>query len=236
MTRYLVYEPPEAMGPSDTAVFLRDRFSFLAFFFTFLWMFRYGLWVSGLVTVALLVAINALGTVEGFELSAVLISMLLGVLIGLEGPSLRAAKLRRKGWNDVAAFEAQSSDEAELIYYHAFPEEALMLRAPNPAEDRAPSNDASDTNLEGSARAQSAEEDDRRLLDKPQAGAMGGPAGADDAAAPSSEARGKGKGESELTAELERALKVEGRAERWDKPGVETAKLAGGRRVPVGRL
>lgn len=132
MTRYLVFEPAGASGPSTAAVFLRDQFSFFAFVFTFLWMFRYGLWLWGLGTIALFLAINGLGAVEGFETSAALISLLLGILIGLEAPSLRASKLRRKGWNDVAAFEAQNGDEAELIYYHAVPLAPDMPPPPAP--------------------------------------------------------------------------------------------------------
>lgn len=253
MSRYVVFEPPEAVGPSEAAIFLRDRFSFVAFVFTFLWMFRYGLWLSGLVTIAILVALNVLGTVQGFELSAALISVLLGVLIGLEGPSLRAARLRRKGWNDVAAFEAQNTDEAELIYYHAT--EIAAIEPPvspsNPAAPVTPtgSNAAGAGEAAASAQASTAP-------DAPAAGAALLPASADKAgptepgvgrevarqAAPGEalaadpEPVAKTDPSARLKAELERTIKVEGWAERWDKPGVEIAKLSGGRRQPIGRL
>lgn len=246
MSRYVVFEPPEAVGPSEAAIFLRDRFSMLAFVFTFLWMFRYGLWLSGLVTVALLVALNVLSTVQGFEMSAALISLLLGILIGLEGPSLRAAKLRRKGWNDVAAFEAQNNDEAELIYYYSTAVAAIAPPVPPvaPASPAAPAGSAMTTApaapSQGSAKPEGPSASqallalsfvETRPADTGSAGEAGQPA---EVASP--DAATKSDQSARLTAELERAVKVEGWAERWDKPGVEIARLSGGRRRPVGRL
>ncbi|MCE7028846.1 DUF2628 domain-containing protein [Jiella avicenniae] len=254
MSRYVVFEPPEAVGPSDAAIFLRDRFSFLAFVFTFLWMFRYGLWVSGLVTIAILVALNLLGTVQGFELSAALISVLLGVLIGLEGPSLRAARLRRNGWNDVAAFEAQNTDEAELIYYCAA--ETAAIEPPvspatpsAPVTPAAPAEPAASSEPGGPAEgAMTAEEPAVPAATVPTSRGEARPTErslADDAPSPTEtvetastdrEAPTTTDPSARLKTELERSIKVEGWAERWDKPGVEVAKLSGGRRRPVGRL
>ena len=257
MSRYVVFEPPEAVSPSEAAIFLRDRFSFLAFVFTFLWMFRYGLWLSGLVTVALLVALNVLGTVEGFEMSAALISMLLGILIGLEGPSLRAAKLRRKGWNDVAAFEAQNSDEAELIYYYSTDIAAIAPPVPPiaPASPVAPAAPTmANASTEPAASSQGSAEPDEpatsraivptpflaaRPVNAPAAPIVNGEAGElrpADGISPTADASTTADPGARLKAELERAAKVEGWAERWDKPGTEIAKLSGGRRRPVGRL
>ena len=256
MSRYVVFEPPEAVGPSEAAIFLRDRFSFVAFVFTFLWMFRYGLWLSGLVTIAILVALNLLGTVQGFEWSAALISLLLGVLIGLEGPSLRAARLRRKGWNDVAAFEAQNTDEAELIYFHATEIAAIAPPVPpaTPSSPAAPATPAAATTpgapSEPAAPSETSAETDEPAAGSTLAAASPGEAGPAEASrgdevsrqsepvetAPPPEDPTASDPSARLKAELERTIKVEGWAERWDKPGVEIAKLPGGRRRPVGRL
>ena len=228
MTRYLVFEPPEAIGPSGEAVFVRDRFSFFAFLFTFLWMFRYGLWLAGLATIVILVAINLLGAVQGFEVSALLISLLFGVLVGLEGPSLRASKLRRKGWNDVAAFEARDVDEAEIIYYHAAP---IVALPPYTAETVEPEpDDIEPAEPAGVERpAAPAPEMDETNLTSP-------------APAPIQEERDEVETKphtdpgTRLAAEIERTAKVEGWAERWDRPGAEPTPLSGSRRKPVGRL
>ncbi|MEC5325522.1 DUF2628 domain-containing protein [Aurantimonas sp. A3-2-R12] len=115
LTRFIVFEPPESDGAKD-AVFVRDAFSFWALLFTFLWLFRYRLWLAGIAALALSFAITLLGE-QGFDLTAAVLQFLLGLLIALEGPSLRAARYRRKGWREVAAFQAADLAEAELTYY-----------------------------------------------------------------------------------------------------------------------
>lgn len=115
LTRFIVFEPPESDGAKD-AVFVRDAFSFWALLFTFLWLFRYRLWLAGIAALALFVAITLLGE-QGFDLTAAVLQFLLGLLIALEGPSLRAARYRRKGWREAAAFQAADLTEAELRYY-----------------------------------------------------------------------------------------------------------------------
>ncbi|MBO0903206.1 DUF2628 domain-containing protein [Jiella sonneratiae] len=243
MSRYLVFEPAGATGPSEAAVFLRDRFSLPAFLFTFLWMFRYGLWLSGLVTIGLLFAANALGSLPGFAWSGTLITFLVGLLIGLEGTSLRAAKLRRKGWRDVAAFEAETTDEAELIYYHDTPPAAFDPEPPRGALAMAGRDRPTP---ETHARIE------RRAIGFVDAGPArdtAGEARPDDDGADGEGERPQplarswrdapGSGETQarrLEDELERAVRVEGWAERWDRPGVEIARLSGSRRRPVGRL
>ena len=261
MSRYVVFEPPEAIGPSEAAIFLRDRFSFLAFLFTFLWMFRYGLWLSGLATVAILVALNVLGSVEGFEISAAAISLLLGLLIGLEGPSLRAAKLRRKGWNDVAAFEAQNADEAELIYFYSTdakvvgetsvppaasgtPLAPLAPSSPATSSETGAQSPSSPTGNDASSAPQAALAPMPFVVAQPTDTAadptVNGEAGvirSSDGILPTApDASDTKDPTARLKAELERVVNVEGWAERWNKPGLEVAKMPGGRRRPVGRL
>jgi hypothetical protein len=125
LTRYIVFEPPQSPGPSGVAVFVRDRFSIWAFLVPFLWLMRYGLWISGLVVLAAAIGLALLGSVEGYDLTSTVLSILLGMLVALEGPSLRAAKYRRKGWREAAAFQADDLAEAELIYYGAARPEAV---------------------------------------------------------------------------------------------------------------
>ncbi|WP_167591890.1 DUF2628 domain-containing protein [Jiella endophytica] len=225
MTRYLVFEPPETIEPSGAAVFLRDRFSFFAFFFTFLWMFRYGLWLSGVVTIAAFIALNQLGTVEGFEWSAALISLLFGVLIGLEGPSLRASKLRRKGWNEVAAFEAQNTGEAEIIYYYSAPA-ALSPPPPPPLDDIEV--------IDEDAVTEPDEPKEPEELARPTQ-LIASRSGDDDRSA-ASETTPANDADDRFATEIERTARVEGWAERWDRPGAEYVRLPGVRRKPVGRL
>src|SRR3972149_10097194 len=106
MAGYSVFEPPArdraAAEHAESFAFVRDGFSGGAAVFGPLWMLRHRLWL-GLalyvgVAVALIVAArylpaphNALGVVV----------FALAVLLGLEGPSLRRQKLRRRSWGDL---------------------------------------------------------------------------------------------------------------------------------------
>lgn len=135
LTRYIVFEPPQSSGATGEAVFVRDRFSIWAFLVPFLWLFRYGLWISGLLALAAAIGFALLGDVEGFGPAATVLPILLGIFVALEGPSLRAAKYRRKGWHEAAAFHAGDRAEAELIYYGTPRREAA---APPPSLARAP--------------------------------------------------------------------------------------------------
>ena len=143
VTRFIVFEPPESDGAKD-AVFVRDAFSFWALLFTFLWLFRYRLWLAGIAALAVFFAITLLGE-QGFDLTAAVLQFLLGLLIALEGPSLRAARYRRKGWREVAAFQAADLTEAELTYYggggqpvDATATQPALTAAPWTAERRKP--------------------------------------------------------------------------------------------------
>ena len=115
LTRYIVFEPPQSSGATGEAVFVRDRFSIWAFLVPFLWLFRYGLWLSGLLALAAAIGFAMLGNVAGFGLASTVLPILVGILVALEGPSLRAAKYRRKGWREAAAFHADDLTEAELV-------------------------------------------------------------------------------------------------------------------------
>ena len=129
MTRYVVLEPPltedgaalaEAAKTgiaSERAVFVRDGFSIWALLFSVLWLLRYRLWVAAIITLALVVGLSFLDAIPGFGPAVPILELLVGLLVGLEGPSLRIEKLRRQGWTETAAFNADGRDEAEIIYY-----------------------------------------------------------------------------------------------------------------------
>lgn len=121
MTRHLVFEPPagkeQAVAtPSDRAVFVRDAFSIWAFLFPWLWLLRYGLVVSALVV---LLACGGLGMMAraGFGLLVVPLVPLLGLLVALEGPSLRARSLRRRRYREAGTVEAGDAAEAAILYF-----------------------------------------------------------------------------------------------------------------------
>ncbi|RZL89914.1 MAG: DUF2628 domain-containing protein, partial [Variovorax sp.] len=121
MTRYIVFEPPagigEAPAKSDRAVLVRDAMAKWAVLFPFLWLFRHGLILSGLVVLAAVILLGLLADMPGLGAAAAVLPLALGVLVALEGPSLRARRLRRRGFREAAVVEADDEDEAAILYY-----------------------------------------------------------------------------------------------------------------------
>ncbi|MEX6507381.1 DUF2628 domain-containing protein [Jiella sp. M17.18] len=139
LVRHVVLEPPEEPGRSSRALFVRDRFSIWAFFFTFLWLFRYGLWNAGLIVLALALCIGIFAEIDGLGVTAAILSLLLGIYVALEGPMLRARHLRRRGWRVAAAFQASGRTEAELLYYNRPAEPPRLPPQQKPAPWYSPS-------------------------------------------------------------------------------------------------
>ena len=115
----MVFEPSAAPEgtPSEAARFVRDAFAKWAVLFPYLWLFRHGLWIFGLLTLGLWLATGALAEATGLRVAGGILPILLGCLVALEGPSLRAWKLRRKGYREKAVVEAEDEDEAPILYY-----------------------------------------------------------------------------------------------------------------------
>ncbi|WP_052341047.1 DUF2628 domain-containing protein [Salinarimonas rosea] len=120
MRTYTVHLPRGA-APGDAAVveraiLVRDGFNWAAFFFSVLWMLWHRLWLAALATfvvvVAVSVALEALPVGDGV---AVLASLLVALLIGLEASSLRRWTYARRGMPMVDVVAAPSYDEADAL-------------------------------------------------------------------------------------------------------------------------
>ncbi len=95
-------------------MFLRDGFGWWALLLPWVWLLRFRLWfwAAGAFLLDLLIKIAA-----GETTAALGLSLLLGALVALEGPSLRAARLLRKGWREAGAVWAQGERDAEVLYF-----------------------------------------------------------------------------------------------------------------------
>ncbi len=126
MTRFVVMDPPSRL-PAAEAVFVRDRFSWLAFLFPFVWLLWHRLWLAtvGFVaaSAAMAFAFRAVGS--GYGQFGVLA---LCALVALEGPAWRIAKLRRLGYTEAAILNADGLDDAERIYAESVAEAAPVRR------------------------------------------------------------------------------------------------------------
>ncbi|MGN6538078.1 MAG: DUF2628 domain-containing protein [Mesorhizobium sp.] len=138
MASYVVMEPPGRAGSGD-AVLVRDGFSWLAFFFSPLWLLWHWLWVEALLTFIMLGLLSAASEMAGFGLAGSLLTLLVSLFIGLEGQGLRLAALRRRGWRDIGVVEAQGLADGEIRYtatLEAEPEPQAPVLMPDAARAR----------------------------------------------------------------------------------------------------
>ena len=138
MASYVVMEPPGRAGSGD-AVLLRDGFSWLAFFFSPLWLLWHRLWIEALLAFVVLGLLSALGEAAGFGIAGSMLTLLVSLFVGLEGQGLRLAALRRRGWREIGVVEAQGLADGELRYaatLEAEPEPQAPMLVPDAARAR----------------------------------------------------------------------------------------------------
>ncbi|BDA86886.1 hypothetical protein Sa4125_44280 [Aureimonas sp. SA4125] len=144
MTRYVVFEPPtdDGLRPSEGAVFLRDGLTRWAVLFPHLWLWRHKMVLPGLLALALVLFLGWAAERAGLGLAGTVLPLLVGLYVALEGPSLRAARYRRRGFEEVAVVDAEDEAEATILYYageagHA--EVRPAAASPSPGDGRTPS-------------------------------------------------------------------------------------------------
>jgi hypothetical protein len=121
MTVYTVFLPGDA--PSDElalerAVFVKDGFSFPAFVFGAFWLLAKRLWLAGLLLAVIAIALSVAGAVLGFPRpAAVIISLLLGLLVGFEGPSLLRRRMERRGYREAGVVSGRNLEECEQRFF-----------------------------------------------------------------------------------------------------------------------
>ena len=117
MASWIVLESPRdgRLRERRLAV-VRDGFSFLAFLFPPLWLLWHRLWIAAIVTFAVLLAVTALGRIEGLAMAASWLSLLVSIFVGLEGNGLRVAALQRRGWSPWGVVQADNEQDAETRY------------------------------------------------------------------------------------------------------------------------
>jgi hypothetical protein len=107
------------VGPQSVAeaAFVRQAFSWKAFFFGPLWLLRHRLWAGlALWAAAYLILIAVSFTVVSAG-ACLFIALALQMLLGLEANRLREAKLAAQGYSLVEILAAPAHDEAEIAFY-----------------------------------------------------------------------------------------------------------------------
>jgi hypothetical protein len=102
------------------AAFVRQAFSWKAFFFGPLWLLRHRLW-AGLALWAAAYSILIAASLTVVSAGACLfIAFALQLLLGLEANRLREAKLGRQGYRLVEIISARGCGDAEIAFYRQF--------------------------------------------------------------------------------------------------------------------
>lgn len=135
MPIYIVMEPAGSRAVDhDRTAYVRDGFSVIALLVPVIWLLWYRLWIEAALVFAAGLALGAVGQALHANPVAVLaLSLLIGLYIALEGPALRIAALRRRGWRERGVVNADNEQEAELRHLadglFSDPHEEAMIEA-----------------------------------------------------------------------------------------------------------
>lgn len=123
MRSYLVLTPPG--GPDRdhrSTLVVQDGFSWLAFFFPWLWLFWNRLWITGIAALLMQIGTGLLMDIPGFGPAGFLAGFAFSLLIGLEGRHYRSEVLIRSGWTLEMVIAAPDIQLAEEIYFSGLPQ------------------------------------------------------------------------------------------------------------------
>lgn len=135
MAIFTVYLPPGDAPAPEKIVFLRDGFSFPAFFFGPLWLLWARAWIMAGAWTLLLAAIGGLGAVLKIPSETMsLAGLAAAMVLGFEGERLVAWSLNRRGYVETDLVIGDSVGEAEEVFFHRWRPRA---REPLPTESQA---------------------------------------------------------------------------------------------------
>jgi Protein of unknown function (DUF2628) len=133
---YTVYEPPkeapDLFERADRLAFVKEGFSWPAFFVPLLWLPYYRMWIEFVVLLAVYLALPlAFGTEQqGQELTA-WASLAVGVLFAFEANDLREASLLRRGYRLAGVTSGRDRTEAERAFFTRWlPQQTSASRLP----------------------------------------------------------------------------------------------------------
>lgn len=124
MATFLAFEPADGARTQEAAervVFVREKFSWPAFFFTPFWLLIYRLWLVFGIWLATFVAIAWIGSAIGFGPYATIAAAFFpSLLIGMEAANLRARKLLRTGFREAGVIIADDLETAERRFFETW--------------------------------------------------------------------------------------------------------------------
>jgi hypothetical protein len=145
VTVFAVYEPPvqarDLTERADRLAFVKEGFSWPAFFVPLLWLIYHRMWIELVVLILVYIAMQlAIGTnTEGQTLTA-WAGFAISVLFAFAANDLRSASLERRGYRFVAAASGRDRIDAERSFFSLWlPQQEKAAResaaAPAPRRD-----------------------------------------------------------------------------------------------------
>jgi len=135
VTVYSVYEPPggdetDVVARADKVAFVKDGFSWLAFFIPALWLIFQRMWLELIAFLVVIGAVSwAFGTAPEARQLAGWVTFALTLLFAFEANDLRGWALRRRGYRFAGVASGRDRYEAERSFFEAWlPEQ----RRPSP--------------------------------------------------------------------------------------------------------
>lgn len=137
MPLYTVHLRDNGPGSYAEAVFVRQAFSWKAFFFGPLWLAWHRLWIGLLVWAAAYLVLIAVCSVALSTASIFFIALALQIYLGLEANRIREAKLAAKGYRLAEIVAAPARELAESTFYRQIEARHGLLDEASGARDGA---------------------------------------------------------------------------------------------------
>jgi Protein of unknown function (DUF2628) len=116
MRVYTVHAPPEEPLSPEKFLFVKEGFSWPAFFVPVLWILWHRMWLALVYYVVFVLVVAWTGRLGGDSL-ALVVAILGSVLFALEANNIRGLSLESRGWREVGVASGRNYDEAETRFF-----------------------------------------------------------------------------------------------------------------------
>jgi hypothetical protein len=123
VTVYSVYEPPagtkDLTERADRLAFVKEGFSWPAFFIPLLWLLYHRMWIEFVVLLLIYIGVQfVVGTESQAQALSAWIGLAISVLFAFEANDLREASLRRRGYRFAGTASGRSRTDAERSFFN----------------------------------------------------------------------------------------------------------------------
>jgi hypothetical protein len=144
MTVYSVYEPPggdeaDVATRAERIAFVKDGFSWLAFFVPALWLIFQRMWLELIVFLVVIGGVSwAFGTAPEARMLAGWVSLALTALFAFEANDLRGWALARRGYRFAGVASGRDRYEAERSFFEGWLPQQRRSAPPVPPAQKSP--------------------------------------------------------------------------------------------------